>query len=116
MKKTIITKFKVGDSFYFLDGITIKSGTVDKIEIFSDYFRYVNEEKDCLINWFTNEQVDNEPKLKKGESQMGRIFTSTNRLLCSKAYKKAKKYFLESEIRKYKQELELLTKNTKKGV
>jgi len=105
MKKTIITKFKVGDTFFFLEGDKVGSGTVDKIEIFSNYFRYVNDNRGCKINWFTNEQVDNEPDLKEGESQMGRIFTSKDKVFLSRVYRKARKHFLENEIENYTKEL-----------
>lgn len=107
MKKLDIN-FIIGDKFFTVEKGKLTYGIVDKIEMFKDYFRYVNErsdENECLTNWFTNEQIDNEPKLKDGESQMARIFTTAQKCLDSKYYKKERIYYLENEIEKLSSEI-----------
>lgn len=106
--KELDIKFKVGDVFYTLDGIELVSGTVDKIEIFKDYFRYVNEDDKCLTNWFINEQVDNDFEVWPDEGATQRIFTTKEKALNSFDYKRNRKFYLKEQINKLTEELRRL--------
>lgn len=79
-------KIKNGEKFYFVDNQKVKSGTVDKIEIFTDYFRYVNEDKNISINWFTNDSIDND-RTKDSDSMTSRIFTTEQKAKDSYEFK-----------------------------
>jgi len=68
-------KIKNGDNFYFVEDEKILSGKVDKIEIFEDYFRYVNEDNSVMVNWFTNDSIDND-RTESSDSITTRIFTT----------------------------------------
>jgi len=79
-------KIKNGDYFYFINDKEVKRGKVDKIEIFEDYFRYVNEDKEIPVNWFTNESIDND-RTSESDSMTTRIFTTEQKAKDSYEYK-----------------------------
>lgn len=103
--KNLDIKFKVGDSFFTLDGIELVEGKVDKIEIFKDYFRYVNEDDKCLTNWFINDQVDSDFEVWPDDGETQRIFTTKEKALNSFDYKRNRKFYLKEQINKLTEEL-----------
>lgn len=106
--KNLDIKLKVGDSFFTLDGINLVEGKVDKIEIYEDYFRYVNEDDKCLTNWFVNEQIDNDFEVWPEDGATQRIFTSKEKALDSFDYKRNRKSYVKEQIEKLTEELRQL--------
>lgn len=106
--KNLDIRFKVGDSFFTLDGIDLVEGKVDKIEIYKDYFRYVNQDDKCLTNWFVNEQIDNDFEVWPEHGATQRIFTSKVKALDSFDYKRNRKFYVKEQIEKLTEELHQL--------
>ena len=76
---------------YIIENMNVIEVKVDKIEVFSDYYRYVNEDKKVKINWWTLDQIDvdcfEENVNKNGHSNC-MVFTTAEKAKCSKEFRR----------------------------